>query len=458
MKVFRKGIANQLKNKSIIRTKISKIMFILISTFILCLTACGRKTENESCKETVLVLATFDDNAYLKERVQQYNSMQQSYRIEIQRMMRSDQAQEDGILLLQRQIASGKGPDLINFGNDYTTSDIVGAYTEDLFTYVGENVKIDYFENIVEAFSYETKLYAVPLGFTMKSFVGTKQDLGSGSSWTIKEMMDCYHGQGKEKLLYPGAFKKDVLGTILTGSMEYYMNWETGECNFDGNEFCDVLQFCNEFPDQLKITDDFSVKQIFLEDKALLLPVNVRTVYDICRVEHIFGGKEVNFIGFPVEGKSGTMIQSCGPVLAISKSSSHKDAAWAFLSWLLSPSVQNELPSGFPICRMAFEEQLNNAQKLEYKNNAEGRAERVVKQQVIFEGEDPINIYCITPKQAEQLITLVEGAEMSSQSDPKIYGIFLEEADYYFNGDKSLEDTVDVIQSKLLIYVNEKIN
>lgn len=31
---------------------------------------------------------------------------------------------------------SGEGPDLIDFGWDYTTSDIVGKYTEDLFPFM----------------------------------------------------------------------------------------------------------------------------------------------------------------------------------------------------------------------------------------------------------------------------------------------------------------------------------
>ncbi len=433
-----------------------KIWLLVILILTVCLTACGGNAEEEAKEQKVLVLADFDDSEYLREQVKQYNQMQQEYQIEIKKYERSEQAEEDGVLLLQREIAAGKGPDIINFGNGYTTSDIVGEYTEDLFSYMGEDAETDYFENILQAFSYKANLYAIPLGFTLNSFVGTKQNLGDRSSWTITEMMECYYGQEKEKLLYPGAFKTDVLGTILTGSMEYYIDWETGECDFNGSEFCDVLQFCNGFSDHLEITDDFSVKQIFLEDKALLLPVRIRTIYDICRAEHIFGGEEVTFIGFPIDGKNGTMIQSCGPVLAISRNSGYKSAAWAFISWLLQPSVQGELPSGFPICRSTLEGQIRQALEIEYEIDAEGTQKQVVKQRVTFEGEEPIDIYCITPGQAEQLIALIEQAETISQVEPKIYGIFLEEADYYFNGAKSLEETADVIQSKIFIYVNEK--
>lgn len=421
----------------------------------LCLTACSSQTEN-SQESKVLVLATFDNSKYLQNQVARYNQTQQKYQIEIQKYERSDEPEEDGVLLLQREIASGEGPDMIDFGEDYTISDIVGKYTEDLFSYIEGESSTTYVENILQAFSYQDKLYAVPLGFQLKSFVGTTQNLGEQSSWTIGEMMECYSHQ-KEKLLYPGAYKKDVLGTILTGSMDYYIDWETGECKFDGSEFCQMLTFCNCFTDQLDFAEEASVRDLFLKDKALLLPIRINSIYDICRVEAIFGENDVNFIGFPVNGTSGTMIQSSGPVLAINKNSRNKTGAWEFLSWMLQPSAQKELPSGFPICRNVLEEQIKQATQVEYERNADGNEQRKVKAQVVFEGDDPMDIYCITEKQGEELLALIEQADTISQVDPKIYQVFLEEADYYFNGDKSLEETVDVIQSKIYLYVNEKI-
>lgn len=443
-----------------LRLYINKINTILTMTCFLVLslslTACGNDTGKEAAKQNVLVLASFDDTPYIREQVARYNQGQHEYQIEMKSYERSEQPDEGGILLLQREIALGKGPDIIDFGSGFTTSDIVGGYTEDLFSYMGEEEN-KYFENVLNAFSYEEKLYAIPLSFTLKSFVGTAQNLEGHSSWSIEEMMDCYQGQAKERLLYPGAFKKDVLGTILAGSMEYYINWETGECNFDGKEFSDVLRFCNQFPERLEITEDFSTKQIFLEDGALLLPVNIRSVYDMCKVEYIFNEQEITFIGFPVEGTSGTMIQSCGSTLAISRNSSHKEAAWSFISQCLSVPGQEELASGFPMCREVLEKQIDQALEIEYEMQADGTQQPVVKQEVIFEGEEKIDIYCISAEQAKRLISLIEGAEIASHMEPKIYNVFLEEAEYYFNGEKSLEETVDVIQSKISIYVSEKI-
>lgn len=436
---------------------VKKIIAIFL-ILVMCLSACDNiPEENKMSEVTTLTLATFDNNLYLQKQVDLYNQTHDDYQIGIQRYERSEQMEEDGLLLLQREIVSGKGPDIIDFGSGYTTSDIVGAYTEDLYSYMGTENQEDYFENVLTAFSYGECLYAVPLGFTLESFVGTKKNLGDRSSWTIEEMMECYGGQKKGKTLYPGAFKIDVFGTLLTGSMEYYIDWNTGICNFAGEEFRNVMEFCNGFPDHLEIPEDFSVKQAFMNDVAMLMPISFSTVYDICRAELIFDEQEIEYIGFPVEGTCGTIIQTCGPVLAISRNSIRKDAAWDFISWCLSKSCQSELPLGFPVCRSALEEKIAEAIDIEYEMDQSETQKPMVKQRILFEGEDPIPIYCITQEQAEQLLALIESAVIGSSTDRKIYHIFFEEAEYYFNGTKSLDETVDVIQARVSMYVNERI-
>lgn len=433
-----------------------KIKLTILLVLFLCLTGCGKKVENES-QEKVLILASFDSSTSLKKEVNRFNQENLDYKIEIKEYVRSEHPQEDGILLLQREIVSGEGPDLIDFGRNYAVSDIVGEYTEDLLEYFGEEEKQDCFENIINAFSYKGKLYALPMGFLMETFVGKKQNLEGYSSWSIEEMLECYQKQENKRILYPGAFKADVLGTLLSGSMDYYIDWESGECYFDGKDFYKVLKFCNQFPQRLEIEEEFSVKQTFLDDKALLLPMSIQTVYDICKVEHIFGNQEISIIGFPTEGICGTMAQPAGSVLAINQNSMYKEEAWEFIQYCLSESCQEELSSGFPIRRSVLEKQLEQAQKIEYETAEDGMQKLVAKHQIIFEGEEPIDIYCITEEQRKCLLYLIEDVEMSSQIETKIYNIFLEEVDAYFIGEKSLEETVDVIQSRVSVYVNEKI-
>lgn len=409
---------------------------------------------------TPLVLAVFGDSSQLSRQVTQYNQSNTAYRVEIKQYQRFDLGEEDGLARLQREIMTGKGPDIIDFGAGYATSDIVGGYTENLLPYLKADdgqIEEKYFNNILEAFYYKDVLYALPTGFTLQTFAGASKELGNRKQWNIREMISCYEEKAENMLLYPGQTKADVFGTLLTGSMDYFIDWENGACSFDGEEFCDILSFANNFPNKLEITEDFSVKQTFFEGGALLLPLRLSNIFDICRAEFIFGEEEISYVGFPIEGECGTVVNAAGPMLAISVNSRYKDAAWEFISLFLEEPYQKEQPNGFPLCRSVLEERLLEACRVEYEADSEGRQSPVARDKVIFEGEEPIYIYSVSEKQAYSLTALIEGATICVANDRQLYNLLLEEAGSYFSGSKSLDDTVKVMQSRASIYIKERV-
>lgn len=95
---------------------------------------------------------------------------------------------------------------------------------------------------------------------------------------------------------------------------------------------------------------------------------------------------------------------------------------------------------------------------IEYTTDSDGNQNPVAKQQILFEGEEPVDIYAITEAQGRKLLDLIESAEVSISADDKLYEILLEEADSYFSGDKSIEEVTDIIQNKALIYISERVN
>lgn len=434
----------------------------LLCGTVLCMTACGGTKQPDSQAGddvTTLVLAVFEETSKLQEQVASFNERHTDYQIETALYERSEQAEEDGIARLQREIMSGRGPDIIDFGREYATSDIVGRYTENLLPYLeaaGFYSQESYFTNIWDSFTYQEGLYALPVGFTLQTFAGSREALGGLTHWNIEEMIACYQEQAEERILYPGQTKKDVFGTILTGSMEYYIDWEQGTCSFDGEEFRKVMGFAGTFPDTLEITEDYSVKQTFYEGGALLLPLRLTNIYSICRAEYIFDEEDISYIGFPVEGSSGTVINPSDTMLAISVGSGHKEAAWEFISQFLEEQYQSEMEKCFPVCRSALEKKLAENQTVEYIPDGEQGQIPIVKERVIFEGEEPVDIYCVTEAQAQKLLELIECAEISSSNDYQLYNVLLEEADSYFGGDKSLEEAAGIMQRRAELYVSER--
>lgn len=434
-----------------------KKIFILLITVMLLFGGCSSE---EQLGPKVLTLAVFEENQSVAEQVVEFNKNNPEYQIEIVEYSRSVVPQEDGRAKLQREIMSGEGPDIIDFGSFYTTSDITGCYTENLLPYLekevqnGENA---FFENVLDAFCYQGSLYAVPVSFGMHTFAGSKEVLGDMKQWNISEMMDFYARCPEEMILYPGEMKKDVFATLLTGSMDYYIDWETGSCAFAGEEFQKVMSFANSFPDTIQYVEGESLKQRYLDGKALLLPLYMTDIYDICKAEFIFG-EQVSYIGFPVEQSSGTVIIPTGSMLAISISSEHKEIAWEFIYGFLQEEYQMQIENGFPVCKAALEKKLAEQECIEYVTDEAGNSVPLVKREVRFEGEEAVPIYNISKEQAERLITLIEEAEICTAIDYQLYNALLEEAGSYFAGDKTLEQAAEIMQSRALLYVNERVS
>lgn len=449
------------------RFKLNKVLFVCTCLTML-FTGCGRREESSiegmdgSGHEAVtLVLADFGNNYELRQQVENFNKSHASYQIEIRQYQRFEQEDGDGIERLQREIVSGKGPDIINFGYGYSVTDILGKYTEDLLPYFErqtEKWEEDHFANILKAFSYEKALYAMPVSFSLKTFAGRASLLGDRCSWSIEELMECYsltsEKSGGSLMLYPGETKKDVFGTFILGSVANYVDWETGSCSFQSEEFQRLMKFANQFPDTLMITEDFSPMSCFAAGEALLYPMTLSSVYDISKAELVLG-EAVSYVGYPVSGEDGTVIQGSDLMLAISSVSEHKDIAWEFLSHFLQEDYQSEIKDGFPVRRSSLEKQLKQGLTVEYAEKANGDKEPVVKDEIIFEGEEPLKIYKITQEEGAKLLKLIERASVGSAFDSRLHTILLEEVDSYFAGDKTLEEATAVMQDRTAMYVGE---
>ena len=61
----------------------------------------------------------------------------------------------------------------------------------------------------------------------------------------------------------------------------------------------------------------------------------------------------------------------------------------------------------------------------------------------------------LTDKQAQMYIDLVNNTDKTGEYNDEIGQIITEEAKAYFSGQKSLDETADVIQNRVKTYVNE---
>ncbi len=397
--------------------------------------------------------------------ISQFEEAHQNVQIEVTGYQRGSEVfgveYEDEITLLQREIISGKGPDVIIFIGGYYMSDISGKYMENLYAYLGEDWEDRYVANVVNAYSYDGGLYAIPVSFTLKTLVVAARTAQGRESWTMEELIaayeEAYEASGGTVMLLNGDYKKNTFTTLLYNSAGDFVDWESGACSFDSEEFRKLLEFSDSFPESYVYSEDFHMMEEYAAGNILLYPLSLSDVYEIAKAKMIFG-EDVTFIGYPSNDGGGAVVSNGNLSLAISALSEQKEAAWEFISLFLGEEYQRELANFLPVNKVVLYEKLEEALTTVYEEDTNGNQTPVAQDKVSSEGEGVIaEIYQISEDEKEAFLGIIESVSESSAFDLELYSLILDETQGYFEGEKTVEETMEVIQGIATVYVNENI-
>ena len=172
------------------------------------------------------------------------------------------------------------------------------------------------------------------------------------------------------------------------------------------------------------------------------------------------------FIGYPQEDGSVGSSFALDTGAAMSSTCKDKEAAWSFMRQLLLPEDEEDgsfgYRWGFPVNKADFDKMAEESMEVEYITDGEGN-------QVLDENGNPIqqskggwgwatldiDTQATTQGEYDQIMELYNAIDSLYSYDTKISEIVSDVAGSYFAGDKSLEETADLIQNRVKTYVNE---
>lgn len=466
---------NERTNNFSVIKKISCFGIFLAIPMLIC---CGKDIDSKSedtqkmepdtsavlpaADSTVITIGTLEENYDLNDMAARFEELYPQCRIEIKVYGSGMYGDTDGLNDLRMEIVSGAGPDIINFGSNYSGSFAAGGITLDL-SFMMEKDGIleedEYFTNIFNAFRIEEGIKVVSPSFSLISFAGKESLLEGRKNWDIEEMKSCYAAMPEGTVLFMGDNKISVFAYLCMETMDSFVDWSAGTCNFTDKRFVDMLTFTDYFPEKLMLDEDFSCSVNYAQGKALLFPYTIDDVFAVGLADTLMGEKAV-FIGYPIDkaaGKhSGNLIKPGEIVLGIGVNSRYKEEAWEYIKMFFGEEYQRTLNGELPVSRGELEKRLLQAQEPEIITDEEGNTTEAAQAEIGFEGEDSIIVTAITPEQGERLIDIIESADSSSTTDREMYNIAREEAEMYLSGERSAENTAEVIQKRLSMYVGEK--
>lgn len=445
--------------------------------------------EDEIKEAIILTYASMYTNYQVKRKIIQFNKSNGEYRIQIRDYSQysTNENWNAGYDRLNADIIGGDIPDMMSLeGLDYQNY-INKGILADMYALMESSTvadKSDYIESVLKADEHNGKLYRFVPQFAINCLVGKKSIVGDREGWTIDELnalIASIPGSSAFRLRTRG----DVLSDIMMFTLDQYIDWETGTCTFD-ESFIKLLEFAAEYPteidwDSLYEDPDFwsTYETDFKENKTLFDQSYVSGFRSVRDYEYQFA-EDVAFVGFPTATGVGGSVFYPYSQHGISAAGKNQQVCFDFLASLVETKPNFENAGGMFYGTFSLSKSYMDAwreyeltpvkQRPGYVENGNddypvydiARASARSAIMPMPEPNDPdggeVDYYAdyhLTAEEVAMIDRLIENTTSFRYVNEPVQNIILEEAEEYFAGRRSVDDTVRNIQSRVSILVSE---
>ncbi len=409
-------------------------------------------------KETI-VLFSYDPTDELKDAVMQFNRENDTYQIIMDRYGAeySWWTREGDAPLVDLAVVSQTPPDILDMTfldlHKYADKGVL----EDLTPYLEDSTVLDreeFLENALEGLTLDGCLTCIPNSFEAQWLMGRESQLGDLERWSMKEVYGLLekYPKSEHKLIsgiYGNIEERDYLLNKFCSyyCLEKFVDLEKRESSFENEEFVKLLKFIG---DNYGTERNKNVSIPCIVEDALLVNWSWNGFGEMAEAE-AYCRDQTALLGYPsVDGK-GVYPVYIYDALAITVNSSHKKGAWEFIEYFLSS--EKSRPSLFFPTR---KEWIEEAVEKEVHPNYYEDEEKGIRYYANVNG-DEVPVYAVSQEQADSMLEAIESADFTprTQKEKMILRIISEEAESYYNGDKSMEEVVRIIQSRVNLLLQE---
>lgn len=418
-------------------------------------------------QRTVLTLATGIADQQLKQAAVKFNRANKDNKIKVVEYYSPNEGADFSAAenRLYTEIIAGMVPDMIDFyfvPHEVFTSK---GYMEDLYPYLEADLELsadDFLPNLLKAIEADGQLPYLPRSFAVSAVAADRDVVGGGDGWTIQEMIQVVEDNPQyESVFGQGCGRLEFMRLAMRFNGESFYDRAKKSCNFETEEFYRLLEFAKEsLSDGGEDMDAFYYKQFapVMRGEQLLLYFNgISDINSFRLVDRLFNGREA-YIGFPSSGGAGNAFYVNLP-LGITKSSEHKDIAWSFMRELYLKDSYEAPMTGFPSNIRALESLFELAAVPNMSTSDDGEQIEFPGSSMSFSDEDgqriSFDFYHLTREEADKIWLLLRSIEKTLDWDSDIQSIVADEADAYFNGARTAQETAALIQSRVSLLLNE---
>lgn len=396
----------------------------------------------------------------LRQAITDFNKSQTDYRIRVKTYYDysgdwNEDEYNNQLARYKADIADGS-IDLISVNStDYTGIQLAkkGAFLDLSEYYSTVANRGDYFENILDIFKVNDKDYFAVKTVSLISMIGNGEIFKGKTGWTSQDLVELRKKYpDKEFLEY--ASKENALSTMVIFSLNSFMDYEKGTCDFNKQGFYDLLNFANTFPKEVNY-DDYDAYGKMASGDIIVTELMLSNLRDLTMYRQIMGEDAV-IIGPPND--QGTRVQVIpNTMFAISSKTKVKEGCYQFLKSLEKDNEEGRSSDyGLPVLKKAFYDNMEKEITPQTYVDENGETHEIDNTWTIGTDSGTIEIGKPTQEEVDIIEDLLVNAKDTIRIDDQFAEIFLEEIQPFFEGKKTAEEVANVLQSRMKIYLSEQ--
>lgn len=405
--------------------------------------------------KTVITFGAMYVDDSLKKAAIEFNKANTQYQIEF----KDYSNEEDATTKMNADIIAGNIPDILCLSSlpieQYASKGIL----EDLNSYFENDSELntsDLIPSLYEASQIDGKLYYIAPSFSVCTLVAKADDVGKESGWTFDDLKALLEEKGDSARPFYSENKSDMLYSFLNMGLDDFIDWQTGKCSFDQQDFKDILEICNSIgvDEENEYDEDGPSFPTMIKEGKILFNEGWVSLDEIQLYEAMYDG-DITFIGYPNKDKEGSYFQVDNPIGIYSKSEV-KDGAWEFIRTLMTKEYQGKNGNIYnaPTRQDCFDMFIKTKTATEKYTDEFGQEIEPYNSSWTYDDLE-VNIKPASQQEVDMYKDLINSTKKMQGYNDSLMEIVQEEAKTYFAGEKSLEETIKIIQNRVETYVNE---
>ena len=396
-----------------------KVWFILVFQLaLLLLVGCGKEDElviEEAGDRKIITLDALSLNSAMEQCVALFNQKNPDYYV--YKVDYNDMTYEEFLDARALKIMTGRSADLLYLSADFRVNEYVEkGVLEDLTPYIERDIEKDrYVEGVFNLFSIDNGVRAVPVDADVNLLLKKCETKSPYEDITFAQLCDLL-----EKKEPASLFDRPVKDTLWFLYLYFGVNVN------DPGELATMIELAEKYPKQ-------SGTEMKFEKNFLMVDFRMSNPNSMLGTYVTFGklGEDISGVNTPIVTSS---------FFGISSSSEEKEGAWEFIRFMLQEECQEIISDSFmPVRKETF------MGKCEEAYDDELRSQYLEEQGVSM--DHFIQNY-------NEMIQRGKPQELMAENYD-IWKIVWEEAAKYYDGEKDLSSTIDVIQNRISLYQKE---